>query len=106
LEWFATHPSAIHRVTVNAIAPGTINTPIRQDIMLDMLDQFSAADATRRLGTPCDFGAMAAYPCSPEADLIMGVAVSVDGGWSIAWPDESRTHKQKRGKRITASPSM
>jgi len=37
-------------VTVNAIAPGTINTPILQDITPDMLDQFAvgARDQTSR----------------------------------------------------------
>lgn len=70
-------------VTINAIAPGTINTPILQDITPDMLDQFAAAHAIKRLGTPRDIGAMAAYLCSPEADFITGMTYPVDGGWSI-----------------------
>ena len=70
-------------VTVNAIAPGTINTPILQDITPDMLDRFAAAHAIKRLGSPRDIGAMAAYLCSPEADFITGMTYPVDGGWSI-----------------------
>ena len=70
-------------VTINAIAPGTINTPILKDITEEMLEQFAAAHAIKRLGTPSDIGAMAAYLCSPEADFITGMTYPVDGGWSI-----------------------
>jgi NAD(P)-dependent dehydrogenase (short-subunit alcohol dehydrogenase family) len=70
-------------VTINAIAPGTINTPILADITPEMLDQFAAAHAIKRLGTPADIAAMAAYLCSPEADFITGMTYPVDGGWSI-----------------------
>jgi NAD(P)-dependent dehydrogenase (short-subunit alcohol dehydrogenase family) len=75
---------ALTGVTLNAIAPGTIDTPILADITDEMREQFAAAHAVNRLGRPADVAAMAAYFASPEADFITGQLFACDGGWSIA----------------------
>ncbi|MFN3216149.1 MAG: SDR family NAD(P)-dependent oxidoreductase [Acidimicrobiales bacterium] len=75
---------AAHGVTVNAIAPGTIDTPILADITDEMREQFAAAHAINRLGRPSDVAAMAAYFASADGEFITGQCFACDGGWSIA----------------------
>lgn len=69
-------------ITVNSIAPGTIDTPILAGITDEMRAEFSAAHAIARLGTPRDVAHMAAYLTSPEAEFITGQTFPCDGGWS------------------------
>jgi NAD(P)-dependent dehydrogenase (short-subunit alcohol dehydrogenase family) len=63
-------------ITVNAIAPGFIQT--------DMLD----ADAVQldripigRIGKPEDVAGVVKFLCSKDADYITGKVITVDGGW-------------------------
>ena len=69
-------------ITINSIAPGTIDTPILAGITDEMRAEFSAAHAIARLGTPRDVAHMAAYLTSPEAEFITGQSFPCDGGWS------------------------
>ena len=69
-------------ITINSIAPGTIDTPILAGITDEMRAEFSAAHAIARLGTPRDVAHMAAYLTSPEAEFITGQTFPCDGGWS------------------------
>ena len=80
-------------VTVNAICPGWVLTPLVQK----QVDARAAADgvdneeAKRRLlaekqpslqfTTPEQLAALAVFLCSPGADNIRGAAINVDGGW-------------------------
>ena len=80
-------------VTVNAICPGWVLTPLVQQ----QVDARAAKDgvdgdeAKRRLladkqpslqfTTPAQLGELAAFLCSPAADNIRGAAINVDGGW-------------------------
>ena len=48
-------------ITINSIAPGTIDTPILAGITDEMRAEFSAAHAIARLGTPRDVAHKAAY---------------------------------------------
>ena len=70
-----------HRINVNAIAPGWIDTPNEH---LTYSDETLAAEGRKlawgRLGTPEDIGQAAAFLCSPAADYITGVILPVDGG--------------------------
>ena len=81
-------------VTVNAICPGWVLTPLVQQ-QVDAraaVEGVSGDEAKRRLlaekqpslqfTTPAQLGELAVFLCSPAADNIRGVAFSVDGGWT------------------------
>lgn len=75
---------AAQNILVNAIAPGTIDTPILGDITPEMKEQFAAAHAIKRLGTPEDIATMAVHLFSPDSDFVTGQLFPVDGGWSVS----------------------
>ena len=80
-------------VTVNAICPGWVLTPLVQK----QVDARAAAqhidnEAAKRellaekqpslqFTTPEQLAALAVFLCSPAADNIRGAAINVDGGW-------------------------
>ena len=67
-------------ITVNAIAPGFIETAmtdkLTEDIKATMLSQIPTA----RLGSPTDVAKAAAFLASDNANYITGQVISVDGG--------------------------
>ncbi|MCB1982963.1 MAG: SDR family oxidoreductase, partial [Rhodoferax sp.] len=80
-------------VTVNAICPGWVLTPLVQkqvDARAER-DGVDGDEAKRRLlgekqpslqfVTPEQLGALAVFLCSPAADQVRGVAWAMDGGW-------------------------
>ena len=80
-------------VTVNAICPGWVLTPLVQQ-QVDaraVKDGVDGEEAKRRLladkqpslqfTTPAQLGELAVFLCSPAADNIRGAAFNVDGGW-------------------------
>jgi 3-oxoacyl-[acyl-carrier protein] reductase len=66
-------------VTVNAIAPGLIETDLTQDLDGKML----AAVPARRAGTPQEVAACACFLASEEAGYVTGSTLFVDGGLSV-----------------------
>ena len=85
--------TATSGVTVNAICPGWVLTPLVQQ-QLDARaakEGLDGAEAKRRLlaekqpslqfTTPAQLGELAIFLCSPAADNIRGAAFNVDGGW-------------------------
>ena len=75
--------AASRGITVNAIAPGYIQTD-----MTDVLSD-SVKDATlnqipmKRFGTPEDIAAAAVFLASDPAGYITGQVISVDGGMAM-----------------------
>ncbi|MGB5051929.1 MAG: SDR family oxidoreductase [Caldilineaceae bacterium] len=73
-----------HRINVNVINPGWIDTPGERRYTSDA---DIAAGGKRmpwgRLGTPADIGKAAAFLCSDDADYITGTALTVDGGYLL-----------------------
>jgi NAD(P)-dependent dehydrogenase (short-subunit alcohol dehydrogenase family) len=77
IEW------AEHGIRVNAVAPGTIDTPSRAEY-------FSAHPEARkamteripvhRFGTPDEVAGLVRYLASPEAAYITGQTLVLDGG--------------------------
>jgi NAD(P)-dependent dehydrogenase (short-subunit alcohol dehydrogenase family) len=70
-------------ITINAICPGTIDTPILQDITDEMREANANSHLIKRLGRPEDIAGMMAYFFSPDGDFCTGLSYPVDGGWSV-----------------------
>lgn len=69
-------------ITVNAIAPGLIDTPLihAAGAPPDLYAQVVARLPVRRIGQPDDIAAACAYLVSPEASFCTGQVVSPNGG--------------------------
>jgi NAD(P)-dependent dehydrogenase (short-subunit alcohol dehydrogenase family) len=74
---------APHRINVNAVCPGFVDTPMLR-ASLDEEKRASLEQQTPwpRLGTPADVAAAVAFLVSEEAEWITGVALPVDGGYT------------------------
>ncbi|MCD2146066.1 SDR family NAD(P)-dependent oxidoreductase [Gordonia paraffinivorans] len=70
-----------HNILINAIAPGTIDTPILADITEEMRQANANAHIVRRLGRPSEIASMVAY-LMREGDFLTGEIYPVDGGWA------------------------
>jgi len=65
-------------VTVNAVAPGLVDTDMTEDLSPDLLDAVPA----RRAGTPEEVAACVRFLASEEAAYVTGATLAVDGGLS------------------------
>jgi glucose 1-dehydrogenase len=75
---------AQHRINVNVIEPGWIDTPgERAAFGDDVIAEQGPQLPWGRLGTPADIGRTAAFLCSPDADYITGTVLAVDGGFRL-----------------------
>lgn len=77
---------APHGITINNIAPGTIETPINKALLNDpvKLQPLLENIPLKRLGTAEDVAGVAAFLASADSDYMTGTTVLVDGGllWS------------------------
>jgi 3-hydroxybutyrate dehydrogenase len=81
-------------ITVNAICPGWVLTPLVQqqidaraaaaDVSIDEAKRqlLSEKQPSLQFSTPEQIGELTLFLCSPAADNVKGVAWSVDGGWT------------------------
>lgn len=71
-----------HRINVNVIEPGWIDTPGERATFGESAVQEGGSKLPwKRLGTPEDIGKAAAFLCSDDADYVTGTALLVDGGF-------------------------
>ena len=71
-----------HRVNVNVIEPGWIDTPGEHETFGDAAIAAEGAKLPLgRLGTPADIGKAAVFLCSDDADYVTGTSLLVDGGF-------------------------
>jgi 2-deoxy-D-gluconate 3-dehydrogenase len=73
-------------ITVNVILPGWIDTDLTRKARQDMAglnDNVLARTPSKRWGMPADFEGVAAFLASDAAAFITGVAIPVDGGYSV-----------------------
>ena len=70
-----------HRINVNVIEPGWIDTPGEHESFgSEAIAKAGATLPWGRLGTPEDIGKAAVFLASDDADYITGTALAVDGG--------------------------
>lgn len=67
-------------ITVNAIAPGFIQTAMTDKLPDEIKKQMAAQIPLGKLGLPEDVAAAAVFLASPDADYITGQVINVNGG--------------------------
>ena len=73
-----------HRINVNCIEPGWIDTPGEHEAFGDnQIQQEGPKLPWGRLGTPADIGKAAVFLCSDDADYITAASLLVDGGFQL-----------------------
>ncbi len=76
-------------IRVNAICPGTVDTPSLHDRMRATGDYeaahkaFVARQPMGRLGVAEEIAALVVFLASDESAFITGQAINIDGGWSV-----------------------
>jgi 3-oxoacyl-[acyl-carrier protein] reductase len=75
---------ASRHITVNAVAPGFIETEMTQALPEKAVEQLSARIPLGRLGTPADVAGAVVFLSSEEAGYITGHVLSVNGGMYMA----------------------
>jgi acetoacetyl-CoA reductase len=71
-------------VTVNAIAPGYINTEMVQAVPKDVLEKIIAQIPAGRLGEPDDVARCVLFLAADNADFITGATLAVNGAQYLA----------------------
>jgi NAD(P)-dependent dehydrogenase (short-subunit alcohol dehydrogenase family) len=75
----------VHRIRVNLVMPGVIETAMTKSLIADpdVRADVVAETPVGRLGAPGDIAALAVFLCSEEAGFITGAEVLADGGQTI-----------------------
>lgn len=71
-------------ITVNAINPGRIDTPMIRDVPDKVNESIARSIPLKRLGTPQDVAGSALFLASRLADYLTGVVIEVNGGMYMA----------------------
>jgi len=71
------------KITVNAVAPGAINTPGASGGSEEQTKQTIAMIPAARMGEPADIANAVAFLASEKSDYITGQVIVVDGGWTL-----------------------
>lgn len=71
---------ASRNITVNAVAPGYINTDMTNDLADKAKDAMIGQIPLARIGTPEDVAGTVAFLASSAADYITGQVIHVSGG--------------------------
>lgn len=72
-------------IRINAICPGTIETPMLTQMIANgelTTDEAIAGQPIARLGQASEMAAAVLWLCSPGASFVLGVALPVDGGYT------------------------
>jgi len=75
---------ACHNITVNAIAPGPVDTAmLKRDLKTQEREAIRQKIPLGRLGKPEDIAELVAFLASPAASWITGEIITIDGGYTI-----------------------
>jgi len=74
---------APYNITVNAYAPGIIETDMVRDMIVERGDKQLKQIALQRFGKPEEVADLVAFLASKESDYITGVTIPIDGGMFI-----------------------
>lgn len=69
-------------IRINAINPGTIETPMTAGVPDDMMERFLEHVPASRVGKPVDIAGVAVFLASDLAQFVNGETIAVDGGYS------------------------
>lgn len=72
---------ARRQITVNAIAPGVIQTPMLGEVKPEVMTEYLKQIPLGRLGTPDDIANAVLFLSSEESGYISGQVLPVTGGW-------------------------
>ena len=70
-------------VTVNAVAPGTIDGETVRELAGDRLDELASDAPIGRLGRPAEIAALVAWLVSDESSYVTGATLLADGGAAL-----------------------
>jgi NAD(P)-dependent dehydrogenase (short-subunit alcohol dehydrogenase family) len=73
-----------HGVTVNAVAPGAIETPMvagQAEVTPGLRESITPQIPLRRFAQPSELAAVVAFLASDAASFVTGATVDVNGGW-------------------------
>jgi enoyl-[acyl-carrier protein] reductase III len=71
-------------IRVNAVSAGVVETGALEHFpQKEAMLELGARNPVGRMVTPEDVAACVAFLCSPEADMVRGQTLVVDGGWSL-----------------------
>ncbi|WP_179130981.1 SDR family NAD(P)-dependent oxidoreductase [Candidatus Entotheonella palauensis] len=83
-----------HGITVNAIGPGIIETPLARPLAGDeggaIRQRVETLTPVGRVGQPSDIAGLAAFLCGPDAAFMTGSYLIMDGGLADARPAPDR----------------
>jgi NAD(P)-dependent dehydrogenase (short-subunit alcohol dehydrogenase family) len=93
-----------HGITVNAIGPGVIETPLAQGLAGDpggvIRTNLEARTPVGRVGRPADIAGLASFMAGPDGEFMSGAYVLMDGGLRDAragWePSEGALEEMQR----------
>jgi NAD(P)-dependent dehydrogenase (short-subunit alcohol dehydrogenase family) len=72
-------------IRINAVCPGTINTPMVKNMLAkepEAMKEILREQPIGRLGEPEEIAAAVLWLCSPGASFVIGHALAVDGGFT------------------------
>lgn len=78
------HETGKYGITVNAINPGRIDTPMIRDVPDKVNESIARGIPLQRLGTPQDVAGSVLFLTSQLADYLTGVVIEVNGGMFMA----------------------
>ncbi|MGH9342231.1 MAG: glucose 1-dehydrogenase [Terriglobia bacterium] len=77
---------AARGIRINAICPGTINTPMVADMLArepEAMKEILRNQPNGRLGEPNEIASVVLWLCSPGSSFVIGHALAVDGGFTV-----------------------